>query len=681
MKPTIEARSTFSSSTESVAFGISLEDSSHVMDLLQDGLYTDKILAVLREYSANAWDAHRMIGKGDVPIQVQIPTRTEPVLKIRDFGPGLSHDDVFKVFSQYGRSTKRDTNEAVGSFGVGSKSGFAYSDMFTITSWHGGEQRTYVAVLDESVNGRRIDLLDTSDCDLADTGLEIMIVTRPDDTHEFQSTAQKLYQHFNPRPVINIQLPAKPAEQTVLKNGTIVASSNTYGAQWMAIMGCVPYRVNLEKLDQTQISKCLPNLSGSLFFEIGDVQVSASREELKYTTATKNALVQKLNDLVDEYVLHALEDLEKPGVSGWDKRLKLQVLTKLDLPLPENYVDMATMWAKISYAPGTFTLLHGGSVTTRLTISSDTRILIDDTGKTLANYSLKNDDYVARAEGKSVAEIRQMVTDALAASDLTGCRVELLSTVYYQTPYVKPKKIVNPKHKASMFTLRTDRSHFASPYSDNWELVTRVPEDTDVYVVIEGFQAYSAFSSELKEDRAILAYFGETMPVVYGYKNTEKKPAVGMKGKEYRVWRKEFMLSLLTPARRDLIQEYYWKNPGGSHSTPDKESLVKLESALGVNHPIVTALTRQLGKSIPGIVGSFAGRVEIYLHMSDASKCWSSIEASYPLLKDGDIRNLWYAYGTEPAAWQDYVRLVDERATRLAHLSSPVDSGQVMVTV
>ena len=73
---------------------------------------------------------------------------------VRDYGPGLSHDDMFRVFTRYGRSTKRDSNEVVGMLGIGSKSGFAYADTFTVVSRHGGRVRTYVAALDESEIGR-----------------------------------------------------------------------------------------------------------------------------------------------------------------------------------------------------------------------------------------------------------------------------------------------------------------------------------------------------------------------------------------------------------------------------------------------------------------------------------------------------------------------------------------------
>jgi hypothetical protein len=52
----------------SASFGISAADEAHLMGILREGLYSDKILAILREYGSNAWDAHRSAGKHELPI-------------------------------------------------------------------------------------------------------------------------------------------------------------------------------------------------------------------------------------------------------------------------------------------------------------------------------------------------------------------------------------------------------------------------------------------------------------------------------------------------------------------------------------------------------------------------------------------------------------------------------------
>ena len=151
MIPNTQLRTVQSNGVQDVAsFDISSkeENRTFIMGLLRDAIYSDKVLAVLREYSANAWDEHRQSGRGDLPIKVTLPTAVDPTLTIRDFGRGLSHKDVFTVFTQYGESSKRTDSSAVGMLGIGSKSGFAYTDSFTVTSWHSGGKRVYAAVLD-----------------------------------------------------------------------------------------------------------------------------------------------------------------------------------------------------------------------------------------------------------------------------------------------------------------------------------------------------------------------------------------------------------------------------------------------------------------------------------------------------------------------------------------------------
>lgn len=671
MKPIVDTRQTYTSATESAAFGISDKDVPKIIDMLRDGIYTDRVLAVLREYSANGWDAHRMVGKGDVPLQVHIPTYDEPTLRIRDFGPGLSHDDVKNVFIKYGASTKEGTNDAVGMLGIGSKSGFAYGDSFTIISRHGGMCRTYVAVIDETGMGR-LDFLGEEACDPADTGVEIVIQAKQEDIDTFETKARNLYRYFMPRPTINIDLPEEPADQTILKNGAIYGKSN-WSTNWIAIMGCVPYRVNLEQLDLTKVAKCLPKLNGAVFFDIGDVTISTSREELKYTTKTKEKLIQKFNDLVDEYVIHALDGLDK--LSPWEQRLKVQVLDELGLPLTDALSELSYATAKVDYEPGAFTLYHNGNVCTRIQVTLQTRLLIDDTGKKMDGYYLRDTDYVVKAPvGTDLTALQLLLDQALAKSNLTGIPVVMLSTIPWNAPYQKPKKVSNPKHRAKMFVLNREKG-FYSTRSDNWDKAERIPEDTDVYVLIEGFEgADFDFYAEYKQVRVIAEFLGHEMPKIYGYKTSEKKPATGMKGTEFREWRNQFIEGLLTPDLLARIQEYFWTAPTEDfYDWASEGEISVMESDLGANHPIVHMFRRRNAASEKsGVLGDLAKRAKITREGSDAGKAWEHINKTYPLLKGG-WSNLWetrgyYRSNDQREDWIDYVRLIDERRARLSNI-------------
>ena len=136
-----------------VSFGIKQEGLAHIFNVLRNQLYSDKILAVLREYSCNAVDAHTEAGVNR-PIEVTLPSRLSLELKIRDYGFGLSETDIQEIYAFYGESTKRKSNSLIGQLGLGSKSAFAYGDNFVINSFYNGIKTTYNAYIDPSQIGQ-----------------------------------------------------------------------------------------------------------------------------------------------------------------------------------------------------------------------------------------------------------------------------------------------------------------------------------------------------------------------------------------------------------------------------------------------------------------------------------------------------------------------------------------------
>jgi DNA topoisomerase VI subunit B len=117
-------------------FTVKQSNIGHIFGILRNQLYSNKPLAIIREYCTNAFDAHIDAGIPSRPIEVSFPTAFKNSLTIRDFGKGLSESGVYDIFVSYGESTKRGTNEQVGMLGLGSKSAFCYVNDFTITSYH-----------------------------------------------------------------------------------------------------------------------------------------------------------------------------------------------------------------------------------------------------------------------------------------------------------------------------------------------------------------------------------------------------------------------------------------------------------------------------------------------------------------------------------------------------------------
>ena len=84
----------------SYSFGIKESGLSHIFNVLRNQLYSDKILAVIREYSANALDAHAEVGKQEVPIEITIPTKLNLNFEVRDFGRGLTEKEIGEIREQ-----------------------------------------------------------------------------------------------------------------------------------------------------------------------------------------------------------------------------------------------------------------------------------------------------------------------------------------------------------------------------------------------------------------------------------------------------------------------------------------------------------------------------------------------------------------------------------------------------
>ena len=295
-----------------VSFGIKDSGIAHIFNVLRNQLYSDKVQAVMREYSTNAADAHVEAGVKDRPIEVTLPNRMEPVFKVRDFGPSLNDDEIKDVYAFYGESTKRNTNEQTGQLGLGSKSAFAYGDNFVINSFIDGKKHSYNAFIDPSQVGQ-ISKLSTEDTNEED-GVEIVIPVHSDDFDEFKDKAVNLYKYFDVKPIIhglqsNHEWKAiLEKKENVLFSGdgwkwTDVRNDNYYGrhrGDAVAIMGNIGYPIEESSLNLDSDDYALSNLlceNLKIKLPIGDLEMSASREALQYTDFTRKNLISKLKEI------------------------------------------------------------------------------------------------------------------------------------------------------------------------------------------------------------------------------------------------------------------------------------------------------------------------------------------------------------------------------------------------
>lgn len=130
-------------STDSCVQTISAKNASKATFILRDKIYTDKRKAALYETLANALDEHK---KWNVQRPVDIYL-SEIELCIRDYGAGLSDEDVMRIFFQYFESTKDQDNTFNGGFGIGAKAPGAYADVYHVESYFNGMRTIFSSVV------------------------------------------------------------------------------------------------------------------------------------------------------------------------------------------------------------------------------------------------------------------------------------------------------------------------------------------------------------------------------------------------------------------------------------------------------------------------------------------------------------------------------------------------------
>ena len=306
----------------------------HMFNILSSGLYSDKIAAVLREISCNAMDAHIMGGVPDKPFQVKLPTPLDRSFYVKDWGPGLDDREVRELYTTYGWSSKQNTDDVTGAFGLGSKSPFAYttqseedSDGFTIVAVKDGIKRIYTCHIGEE-GAPAISRLHEGPAD-ADWphGVMVTFPVQSRDITEFHQKAVEIFRWFRIQPEVlgldrTLQKPdfeftgsffsMKPKDQSVDRGACVVT-------------GNVRYPVNASRLGALSKTESALLQSGvHLFLPIGQVMMTPSREELQYTEATKANLKKHLAAAALEVAKRVREDVMTPEPTMWEWYKKIQ---------------------------------------------------------------------------------------------------------------------------------------------------------------------------------------------------------------------------------------------------------------------------------------------------------------------------------------------------------------------
>jgi hypothetical protein len=310
---------------EEVNCTIDAEDMRYVASLLRNN-YSNTRLAVVREISANALDANLEAG-ATRPIEIKLPTSMNPTFSVRDFGGGLSQEDVFGLYSKYGKSTKRDSNNYIGAFGIGKFAPLSYGDNFTCVSYHDGWKISYNVFVDESDDTKIVKLHE----ELSDepNGLRIDVAIADEDKDDFREIVQKFFEFF-----LDDEMPKfiGVEEDFISKREKILESNNN---SWFileekqrnyysrneshVLMGRVSYPLDSEAINTANliedekvrniVSNILSMDGFYLRVPLGTVRLHHSRESLEYNKDTQKKIISSLLVAVKEIQEIAKEKL------------------------------------------------------------------------------------------------------------------------------------------------------------------------------------------------------------------------------------------------------------------------------------------------------------------------------------------------------------------------------------
>lgn len=341
-----------------------IKASAKAFQILSSNLYSNPLGSMIRELSTNAYDAHIMVGKKDEPFEIKLPNGLDPTFRIRDFGPGLSHEDIMTVYTTFFESTKTNSNDVVGCLGLGSKSPFGVADSFTVTSYFQGEKTIYSSFLDDN----RIPSIALFHKEPTNepNGLEIEIAIKEKDFGIFDREVNEQLKYFKVKPIVkgNNSFEWTSSQTEILFGGSNWSITTESHGRPRAIQGQIAYPINIRDMGSvfdsaSEIIKTI--LQKSLLFtvNIGDLNIAPSREALSYDNRTCNKIIDMAQKVLDELpskIKEALQEapteyqarllyadfMQQLGISGYYKQTPIAAYLEQSGTILWNGKDVST---------------------------------------------------------------------------------------------------------------------------------------------------------------------------------------------------------------------------------------------------------------------------------------------------------------------------------------------------
>lgn len=331
-----------------------------ITTLLSSNLYSSPEQSFIREIVSNAWDSHVEAGTTNVPVIIQFGgNRYNRTITIRDYGTGLSPERFKEVYCNIGSSTKRDSNEFIGGFGIGKYSSLACSNTVYITSYYNGLAYYYIMIKSgNSITTNLTNTIPTSERN----GVEVTI-RNIYDLEPYQKALDFIV--FFPNVFVN-GIESNNNIAKIKKFTNFAAASIRIDNK--LLLGNVLYPCNKSYFSYPA-RDFLSNIKYTgivVKFDVGEVNITPNRESIIYTKDT----IKK----IEERILAARDELES---MAWKK-------IDSDYSNLESYYNAVT--TNINYDPITDSLVERWNIGYRIDSDRIANSPVTYNGLNLAPY-------------------------------------------------------------------------------------------------------------------------------------------------------------------------------------------------------------------------------------------------------------------------------------------------------
>lgn len=298
---------------ESYEYGIKTKDMGVILEILRSRMYKNPIASICREISSNSRDANREAGNYS-PIHIRFEDNemfeSNACVVFQDEGVGISPKRMADVFVNYGSSTKRNTNELTGGFGLGAKTPFSYTDVYSIITRFDGIEYTYMTAIENGKEGKMF--ISSKQETKEKNGTQIIVPIEKDDRQKFEKEIYRATSFWDVKPIYeNFQYKHDVTEEYSYKECKIFSSNDTgyynnilTSGVYLLIDGIV-YDIDRNMINTQNIHDYDKNVIVLLGFKTGELNISANRESVTYDKKT----IKKINEVYTDLKEHMLQKI------------------------------------------------------------------------------------------------------------------------------------------------------------------------------------------------------------------------------------------------------------------------------------------------------------------------------------------------------------------------------------